>query len=65
MALDHVETYPRGKLYQRIFSRLADKIIAVSEKIGKFYLEEIAYLLLKSLSSKMGSLPIQSPLIAT
>lgn len=39
--LDHVENYPRGKLYQKIFSRLADKMIAVSEKIGKFYLEDI------------------------
>lgn len=39
--LDHVETYPRGKLYQQIFSRLADKIIGVSDKIGKFYTEEI------------------------
>lgn len=39
--LDHVENYPRGKLYQRIFSRLADKMVAVSEKIGKFYLDEI------------------------
>lgn len=39
--LDHVENYPRGKLYQKIFSRLADKMIAVSEKIGKFYREDI------------------------
>jgi glycosyltransferase involved in cell wall biosynthesis len=39
--LDHVDNYPRGKLYQKIFSRLADKMIAVSEKIGKFYLEDI------------------------
>jgi glycosyltransferase involved in cell wall biosynthesis len=39
--LDHVDNYPRGKLYQKIFSRLADKIVAVSEKIGKFYLEDI------------------------
>lgn len=39
--LDHIENYPRGKLYQKIFSRLADKIIAVSEKIGKFYIEDI------------------------
>ncbi|MDO9182053.1 MAG: glycosyltransferase family 4 protein [Bacteriovorax sp.] len=39
--LDHIENYPRGKLYQHIFSRLADKIIGVSEKIGKFYLEDI------------------------
>lgn len=39
--LDHVDNYPRGKLYQKLFSRLADKMIAVSEKIGKFYLEDI------------------------
>lgn len=39
--LDHVEHYPHGKLYQQIFSRLADKIVAVSEKIGNFYLNEI------------------------
>ncbi|MGZ3806600.1 MAG: glycosyltransferase family 4 protein [Bacteriovorax sp.] len=39
--LDHVENYPRGRLYQKIFSRLADKMIGVSEKIGKFYLEDI------------------------
>lgn len=39
--LDHVENYPRGKLYQKIFSRLADKMIAVSEKIGRFYREDI------------------------
>ena len=39
--LDHVDNYPRGKLYQKIFSRLADKIVGVSEKIGKFYLEDI------------------------
>jgi glycosyltransferase involved in cell wall biosynthesis len=39
--LDHIESYPRGKLYQQIFSRLADKIVGVSEKIGKFYIEDI------------------------
>ena len=39
--LDHVDNYPRGKLYQKIFSRFADKIIGVSEKIGLFYLNEI------------------------
>lgn len=39
--LDHVDNYPRGKLYQRLFSRLADKVVGVSEKIGRFYLDEI------------------------
>lgn len=39
--LDHVVNYPRGKLYQRIFSRLADKVIAVSEKIRDFYIDDI------------------------
>lgn len=39
--LDHIDNYPRGKLYQKIFSRLADHIVGVSEKIGKFYLEDI------------------------
>lgn len=39
--LDHIQNYPRGKLYQKVFSRLADKMIGVSEKIGKFYLEDI------------------------
>ncbi|MBC7713431.1 MAG: glycosyltransferase family 4 protein [Rhizobacter sp.] len=39
--LDHVDNYPRGKLYQKIFARLADTMIGVSEKIGKFYLEDI------------------------
>lgn len=39
--LDHVENYPRGKLYQKIFSRMANKLIAVSEKIGKFYTDDI------------------------
>ena len=39
--LDHVDNYPRGKLYQRLFSRLADKIVAVSERIGCFYTDEI------------------------
>lgn len=39
--LDHLENYPRGKLYQKIFARLADKMVGVSEKIGKFYLDDI------------------------
>lgn len=39
--LDHVKTYPRGMLYQRIFAPMTDHMIGVSEKIGKFYLEEI------------------------
>lgn len=39
--LDHVDNYPRGKLYQKLFSRLADKVVAVSEKIGNFYLKDI------------------------
>ncbi|MDD4976087.1 MAG: glycosyltransferase family 4 protein [Bacteriovorax sp.] len=39
--LEHIDNYPRGKLYQRIFSRLADKMIGVSETIGNFYLEDI------------------------
>ena len=39
--LDHIDTYPRAKLYQHIFSRLADQVVGVSEKVGKFYLDEI------------------------
>lgn len=39
--LDHIENYPRGKLYQQIFSRFADKIVGVSEKIGLFYTRDI------------------------
>lgn len=39
--LDHIDNYPRGKLYQQIFSRLADKMIGVSEKIGLFYTRDI------------------------
>lgn len=39
--LDHIDNYPRGKLYQKLFSRLADKVIAVSDKIGKFYTDDI------------------------
>lgn len=39
--LDHVTSYPRALTYQRIFSRLADQVVAVSEKIGLFYLNDI------------------------
>ncbi|MBC7428216.1 MAG: glycosyltransferase family 4 protein [Bacteriovorax sp.] len=39
--LDHIDNYPRGKIYQKIFARLADAMVGVSEKIGKFYLEDI------------------------
>ncbi|QDK40841.1 hypothetical protein DOM21_05090 [Bacteriovorax stolpii] len=39
--LDHIDNYPRGKLYQQIFSRFADKMIGVSEKIGLFYTRDI------------------------
>ncbi len=39
--LDHIDNYPRGKLYQQIFSRFADKMIGVSEKIGLFYIRDI------------------------
>lgn len=39
--LDHIDNYPRGKLYQKIFARLSDTMVGVSEKIGKFYLEDI------------------------
>ncbi len=39
--LDHVDHYPRAKFYQTLFSRLAHKIIGVSEKIGLFYARDI------------------------
>lgn len=39
--LDHLENYKRAKLYENIVSRFADRIVAVSEKIGKFYLNQV------------------------
>lgn len=39
--MDHIKNYKRANLYEKIVSRLADKVIAVSDKIGKYYLEDV------------------------
>jgi glycosyltransferase involved in cell wall biosynthesis len=39
--LDHIANYPRAKLYESIVMRLCQQLIGVSEKIGKFYKDDL------------------------
>jgi len=35
--MDHVKNYPRALFYEKFISRIVDKVIGVSDKIGEFY----------------------------